>query len=191
MKSKVFLVFGIELLAIAIAISRAILLQRSPMRYFGEGGFITWLSICQLLFLAFLCWKISCLRPTRLALHRFLNLNESGITGRIDDVLILIYVVLGLFFLRLFKPEFQKFTRSFGWFLTGFVLSFLTIFLDMLSHNRGILSPWIDNLEKLNTMHHWLTDIEEIPKIFAEGAFIIAFYHCLKIAKKLNKSNLT
>jgi hypothetical protein len=125
------------------------------------------------------------------ALHRFLNLNESGITGRIDDVLILIYLVFGLFCLRLFKPEFQKFTRSFGWFLTGFILTFLTILLDMLSHNRGILSPWIDNLEKLNTMHHWLTAIEEIPKIFAEGAFIIAFYHCLKIAKKLNKSNLT
>lgn len=223
-KSIVFWVFGIESLMIGIAIGRAILLERSPMRYFGENGFITWFSVCQLLFIAYLCWQISRLRFQEnfqlvswknpkifwqiitggfifLALdeyweiherfdknlHNFFSLNDAGITGRIDDFIILFYVLVSLFFLHIFKNEFQKFTSASRWFLTGFSLSFLTIFLDMLSHNKEILSPWIENYEQLNNAHHWFTTIEEIPKIFAEGAFIIAFYYCLLIAKKLKK----
>ncbi|BAU65533.1 hypothetical protein STA3757_29210 [Stanieria sp. NIES-3757] len=208
----------------SIAIGRAILLERSPMRYFGENGFITWLSICQLLFIAYLCWKINRLRFQEnfqvvswknpkifwqiltlgfiflaldeywefhenfdKTLHIFLNLNDAGITGRMDDFIVLLYALFGLFFLHTFKNEFQKFISASRWFLTGFSLSFLTIFLDMLSHNREILSLWIKNHEQLNNAHHWFTTIEEIPKIFAEGAFIIAFYYCLLIAKKLKK----
>ncbi len=49
LKSIVFWVFGIDSLMIATAIGRAILLERNPMRYFDEGGYITWLSIIQLL----------------------------------------------------------------------------------------------------------------------------------------------
>ena len=38
-------------------------------------------------------------------------------------------------------------------------------------------------------MHNWLKTLEEIPKILAEGAFIIAFiiafYYCFRIATRL------
>jgi hypothetical protein len=225
LKSTGFLIFGIESLAIAIAIGRAILLERSPMRYFGERGFITWLSICQLLLIAYLCWKLSCLRfqpnfwlasgknPSRFwqiltagfiflaldeyfeihekldrSLHNLFNLNDAGVTGRLDDFIVLIYVVIGLFLIRTFKSEFQKFTSAWRWFLTGFSFSFLTILLDMLTHNKAIFSPLIDNSERLNTLHHWSTTIEEIPKIYAEGAFIIAFCYCWTIATRLQKT---
>ena len=95
LKSTIILVFGIDSLMIAIAIGRAILLERNPLRYFGEGGFITWLSIIQLLFIA------------------------------------------------------------------------------------------SKNYDQLDNIHYWFKAIEEIPKIFAEGAFIIAFYYCLIIATRL------
>ena len=58
--------FGIDILAIAIAVGRAIFLQRSPMRYFGENGFITWISVLQLLIIAVLCWKIGIVRSKKL-----------------------------------------------------------------------------------------------------------------------------
>ncbi len=221
-KSIVFLVLGIDSLMIGTAIGRAILLERNPMRYFGERGFITWLSILQLLFIAYLCWKISIIRshqssslkgwknPSRVwqimtggfiflaldeglgihentdaGLHELFNLNEHGLTSRIDDFIILFYAIIGLLFLRTFKNEFQKFASVFNWFFTGFTLCFLTIVLDMLSHKQQVLSLIIEDYEKLNLMHNWFKTIEEIPKIFAEGAFIIAFYYCLIIATRL------
>ena len=140
LKSIVFWVLGIDSLMIATAIGRAILLDRNPLRYFDERGFITWLSVIQLLFIAYLCWKISIIRahqhsslrgwknPSRVwqimtggfiflaldeyfgihentdvSLHELFNLNENGLTSRIDDFLILFYAIIGLFFLRTFK----------------------------------------------------------------------------------------
>ncbi len=56
----------------------------------------------------------------------------------------------------------------------------------MLSHKRQLLSLIIEDYDKLMVMDRWFKSIEEIPKIFAEGAFIIAFYYCLIVARKIN-----
>ena len=222
LKSIVLLVFGVDSLMIATAIGRAILLERNPLRYFDERGFITCLSVIQLLIIAYLSWRTSIIRghqhsllrtwqnPSRfwqimtggfiflaldeyfgihentdVALHELFNLNESGLSGRIDDFIILFYAIGGLFFLRTFKDEFQKFTSAFKWFFAGFSFLFATILLDMLSHKGQLLSLMIEDYDQINIMHHWFKTIEEIPKIFAEGAFIIAFYYCLIIAKRI------
>ena len=222
LKSIVFWVFGIDSLMIATAIGRAILLERNPMRYFGEGGYITWLSIIQLLFIAYLCWKISILRvdqdsslrdwkrPSRfwqimtggfiflaadeyfgihenldVGFHHLFGLSEDGLTNRIDDFIILFYAIIGILFLKMFRTEFKNFTSTFRWFFAGFSLCFLTILLDMLSHKGKILSLLMEDVGKIAFMHNWLKTLEEIPKILAEGAFIIAFYYCFRIATRL------
>ena len=164
LRKIIFWVFGIDSLMIIIAVGRAIILDRNPLRYFDERGFITWLSVIQLLFIAYLCWKISIIRAngdsalkgwknparpwqimtggfiflaldeyfgihenTDVGIHELLNLNENGLTTRIDDFIILFYAIIGLFFLRFFKSEFQKFTSTIRWFVTGFSLCFATI----------------------------------------------------------------
>lgn len=227
-KSTILLVFGIDSLMIATAVSRAILLKRNPMRYFDEGGYITWFSILQLLFIAYLCWKISIVRADRdsslqilknpsrfwqiiaggfiflacdeyfgihenldVGFHRLFGLSEDGLTSRIDDFIILFYVIIGILFLKTFKSEFQNFASSFRWFFAGFSLSFLTILLDMISHKGKILSLVLEDADKIAFMHNWLKTLEEIPKIFAEGAFIIAFYHCWIIATKASLGETT
>ena len=223
LKSTVFLVFGIDTLMIAIAIGRAILHERNPMRYFDDGGFISLLSIGQLLFIAYLCWRISLLRaqqnsllrggknPNRLwqvmtagfiflaldegvqihenidvSLHNLFNLAPDGVTDILDDIIILIYAIIGLLFLRTFKNEFQKFASAFRWFYTGFSFCFLSIALDLLTYKKETLSPLIRDYDKLITINTGLLTLEEITKIWAEGAFIIAFCYCLIIAKRLN-----
>ena len=224
LKSTIILVLGIDSLMIAIAVGRAILLDRNPLRYFGEGGFITWLSIIQLLFIAYLCWKISIFRSRKhsrlkgwknpgrlwqamtagfifLALDEYLQIHEKidvglqelanidtgGEASRINDFIILLYAIIGLFFLWTFKNEFKRFTSAFEWFLTGFSFCSLTILLDMLTHNQEIFSFLTQDYEQLTNIHYWFKAIEEVPKIFAEGAFIVAFYYCLIIAKRLTR----
>lgn len=226
-KKVAFITFGIDLLGIAIAVSRAIILDRSPMRYFGEGGFMTWISVLQLLVIAVLCWKISIIRKTpyktsnikkrpaifwRVAalgmfffalddafkIHenldrmilRFFQIAETSFTTRLDDLIILIYVIIGLLFIYWYRQELKHFTASFSWFKWALFFSFLTVFLDMFGHNRATFAPFADNLEQLNDLHHWVTTAEEIPKILAGGAFVVTLYSCLQIAKKI-KHQLT
>lgn len=216
--------FGIDILAIAIAISRAILLDRSPMRYFGENGFITWISVLQLLVIAVFCWKISIVRskriksaPIRLSkssvifwrimamgmfffaldegleihenldkgIHTLLQKESTSFSGRLDDFIILFYAIAGLIIIYLFKNEFKNFIASLSWFIWGFFFSLWTIVLDMVGHNRATFTKFANNLEQLNEIHHWFSAIEEIPKILAGGAFLVAFYYCFQISKKL------
>ena len=221
-KSLVLLVFGIDTLMISIAIARAILLERNPMRYFDDGGFISVLSIGQLLFIAYLCWRISILRSQQNSLltgwknpstfwqvmtagfiflaldeglqihenidknlHKLLNLNPDGVTDILDDLIILMYVIIGLLFLWIFKKELRKFTSALRWFIIGFGFSFLTVALDLFTQKTYPLSLLIQNHDKLISIYTGFQVSEEIAKILAEGAFIVGFCSCLIIAKKL------
>ena len=228
LKTVAIVTLGIDFLAVASAILRAIILQRSPMRYFGENGYVTWVSIIQLLIIAVLCWKISNLRKNELStsvsspkkqpvifwrisaigmfffaldeglkihenldrsLHRLLQQEVTPLSSRLDDFIILFYAAAGLFIVYLFKEEFKNFVTAYYWFIWGLVFSFLTILLDMIGHDRETFAPFAENLQQLNDIHHWFSAVEEIPKILAGGAFIVALYHCLLVAKLL-KSQL-
>ena len=230
-KTIAIIAFGIDILFMAIAILRAIILQRSPMRYFGDQGFISWLSIIQLIVIAVLCWKISNCRqqPSKSSrfplkrnpvvfwritalgmfffsldeifqihenldkeLHKIFQVQETSLTGMLDDFIILFYAVSGLLLIFLYRREFKNFVAAFSWFAWGLLFSFMTIILDMGTHNRANFAPFADSLEQLNRIHHWTTTVEEIPKILAEAAFIVTFYKCLQIAKTIRaKSNLS
>lgn len=219
-KSKAVFIFSLETVLILIGVSMALIRDRNPMRYFDEGGFITWLSILQLFFIGYLCHKISQLRlrqnmpwrgwrnPGRawqvmmlgfifLALDEYFQIHEAldamiqGLFGlekapiwsRIDDFIILFYAIVGIVFLQTFKKEIRQFTSSSKWFFIGFVFCFLTIALDMLSHDATMMAPFVQTADQLKDVHNWLKTLEEIPKILAEGAFIVAFECCLVVAK--------
>lgn len=222
-KTVALTTFGIDFLAIAIAVGRAIILDRSPMRYFGENGFISWLSTLQLLVIAILCWKIGTFRKSKLkpstplkkrpvilwritALGMFffaldetleihenldksilkaLSIAETSFTTRLDDFIVLFYAIAGLLFIYWYRQEFKRFVAAFLWLKWAIFFSFLTVFLDIFGHNRATFAPFADNLEELNYIHHWVTTAEEIPKILAGGAFIVTFYSCLQIAKRI------
>lgn len=57
-KSYLWIILLFDLLVLGLTIRRAVLLGKSPMRYFGETGIISWFSCIQLLILSGLAWKI-------------------------------------------------------------------------------------------------------------------------------------
>ncbi len=223
-KTVALTVFGLDLLGIIIAISRAIILDRSPMRYFGENGYMTWFSTLQLLVAAFLCGQIATIRTRAFrsrhysffkrpqvfwwlasagmaffaldetleihenldkSIHRWLGIQSTSISGRLDDFIVLFYAGLGLLAIYTFRRELSKYRMSLSWFVWGLGFSFLTICLDMLGHSRETFTYFADNLEQLNKIHHWVGAIEEMPKILAGGAFIVTLYACKLIAKNI------
>lgn len=219
-KSKAVFTFSLEAALIWVAVSRALIYDLNPMRYFDERGFITWLSFLQLLFIGYLCHKIAKLRleqnpsirdwrnPGRawqvmmlgfiflgldeyFQIHERLDLFIQGLFGlentifwsRIDDFIILLYAIIGIVFLKAFNSEMKHFSLSSKWFSIGFGLCFVTIGLDMLSHDTAAIFTFVTDLDQLKALNAWSKTLEEVFKIFAEGAFIIAFASCLKIAR--------
>jgi len=219
-RSKAIFIFSFEAVLILAGVSRALMYDRNPMRYFDEGGFITWLSVLQLFFIGYLCHKISRLRlrqniPLRgwrnpgrawqamavgfvfLALDEYFQIHEAmdamiqGAFGlekasgwsRIDDFIILLYVIVGLLFLRVLNKEIRQFPSSLKWFGLGFGFCFLTIALDMLSHDAATMAPFVQDGEQLRDLHNWLKTLEEIPKILAKGSFMVAFQCCFATVK--------
>lgn len=218
-KTIALTVFGIDVLAIAIAVSRAIILDRSPMRYFGERGYMTWISTLQLVVAAVLCLQIGLIRKNSQSRYKeikpaifwwlasagmfFFALDETfeihenldkqirawfgipsnSFTGRLDDLIILIYAGVGLLLVYLSRRELLQYQKALPWFYRGLVFSGLTIALDMIGHNRETFAPFASSLEELNQIHHWVGAVEEIPKILAGGAFIVTLFACKFVAK--------
>lgn len=75
--SKKFILFTIvlEVLVIGSALLRAFLLNVNPKRYFDDQGYVSWFSFLQILFAAFLAWKIYKSRKSDLVIN---NSNQSG-----------------------------------------------------------------------------------------------------------------
>ena len=129
LKTVAITTFGIDFLAIAIAIQRAIILERSPMRYFGENGYVTWISVLQLLIIAGLCWKISNLRKNEFQQSVSPKKRQPAIFWRVAAV--------GMFFCaldegfeihenldRLLHQLFQRETTSLSGRLDDFIILF-------------------------------------------------------------------
>lgn len=57
-KRFIFLTIVLEVLVIGSALLRALLLNVNPQRYFEEQGYVSWFSFLQILFAAYLAWKI-------------------------------------------------------------------------------------------------------------------------------------
>lgn len=158
LKNAILITFGIDILGIAIAVSRAIILERSPMRYFGEGGFMTWISVIQLFVIAIFCWKIGNVRKlvtkTRINKYRFLSKKKTFLFWYIagagmfffalDDAF-KIHENLDRFILKTLEIENTSFTTRLDDFIILFyaIIGLLTIywFRGEIKHYRNAL-PW-------------------------------------------------
>lgn len=54
----ILITFFLEALGITLAITRSIIRQKSWMRYFDEGAFMSWFSFAQLIITSGLAWQV-------------------------------------------------------------------------------------------------------------------------------------
>ncbi len=213
----------LELIAIFSAIIRAIVLDRNPQRYFGEGGYITWISFTQLLIMAVIAFLIFRLRlQTHQAsgmgnqgrryllwiimaggcvflacdevfqfhekldfwIHDVLELQETGLTDRIDALIVLIYLCCSLIFLYYQRRELRTFKPALPLFVVGFALALVMVVFDSLTDRGDIIALILQDSDQAKIWKTWLGILEESLKILAEGMFIVACYRCWEIAKQ-------
>ncbi|MFT4551117.1 MAG: hypothetical protein ACI8XO_003572 [Verrucomicrobiales bacterium] len=107
-------------------------------------------------------------------IHSIFNLEENGFTDRIDDLLILLYALIGIAVIAAYRREFLLMNNARVLFICGFGLLFLMVGLDVLTNRDDILRSFLggDRVESVGT---WLSFAEEGAKILSGGFFIMAF----------------
>ena len=116
-------------------------------------------------------------------IHKSLKIPVTGLTDRIDDIIVLFYGLGGLLFLYLFRQELRIYKKAHPFIITAFIFMFLMVFLDILTNREDILLR-ITNVDFVDRSYHWLKAMEDSFKIISEGIFIGAFYHCFEIARR-------
>ena len=117
-------------------------------------------------------------------IHNIFNLQETGLTDRIDDGLIGLYALIGIGVLIIYRNELKIYRKAFPFFTSGFALLFTTIALDLLTNRNDIL-PLLFGPTQAADLHIWLSHAENSLQVFAEAFFIGAFYAILQTAKTL------
>ncbi len=213
------LVFFLVLLSNFLVVGAAIVIYKNTgVNHFGEGGFITILSVLQLLVISSLScnifrirkaanqqslwkdssavWAIIALGFIFLAaddffmihetvdrlIHHVFNIQETGFTDRIDDVLVGLYGLAGVAVLMTYHKELKNFREAFPFFIIGFVFLFTMVLFDVLTNRKDILSVFFGH-DYASIIYVWLFLAEDSLKVFAEAFFIIAFFLILKKSK--------
>lgn len=117
-------------------------------------------------------------------IHMILRMEETGLTDRIDDVIVLGYGLVGIGVLYYFRHEMKNFTSAMPLLIVGFALMFLMVATDIATNRKDILSSLVSEPYLSATLYPWLGVMEEALKILAEAALLGGFYCCLLIAKK-------
>jgi len=210
------LVFFLVLILNSLAVIAAITIYSyTGVNHFKEGGFITVLSFLQLLVICRIVfqikrhslwknpsavWTIIALGFLFLAadelfkihenidflIHYVFNMQETGLTDRIDDILIGLYGLTGIGVLFAYRNELKTYREALPFFICGFVLLFTMVALDVLTNRNDIL-PLIFDRHQAATLHAFLSLTEDSLKIFAESFFILVFYVILQTTKSRGK----
>jgi hypothetical protein len=104
------------------------------------------------------------------AIHRWFSIKETALTDRLDDLIVVLFVILGLFTLYYYRSQLLRYRSALPLVLTGFSLAFLMGGLDMASNRPDIITD--KNLFVLAGV------TEEAAKVLAECVFLLAARHC-------------
>ena len=117
-------------------------------------------------------------------IHYVFNMQETGLTDRIDDIIIGLYGFIGIGVLIAYRDELIIYKKNLPFFILGFVTLFIMVALDVLTNRNDIL-PLVFDRDKAVVLYVWLSLAEDSLKVMAEAFFILAFYAIFQKAKDM------
>ena len=120
-------------------------------------------------------------------IHKVFSIQETNLTDRIDDTIILIYAILGILVLYSYRNELMKFGKSLPYFVIGYCFLFSKIVIDFITNKNDVVPKIISDEAILYKVNYVLAITEGGSKLLAETFFIFAFYLCFKLAAILKK----
>lgn len=104
------------------------------------------------------------------AIHHWLSIQENGVTDRLDDVIILLFALIGMFMLYYYRGTLLKYRVAIPYLTVGFGLALLMVGLDIVTNRPDIIA----DKATLNAMKV----LEELSKVFAELSFLLGVNKC-------------
>ena len=111
------------------------------------------------------------------------NYKGNTITKRLDDFIVLLYLIFGVFILSKNKEEIIFFKEAKAYLIIGLILSLIMISIDI-STSQNDVFRFIFPPENVRYMLKIFSVIEDSLKLFALTFFITALGECLSLAKK-------
>ncbi|NER80714.1 MAG: hypothetical protein F6K42_14320 [Leptolyngbya sp. SIO1D8] len=124
-----------------------------------------------------------------LLIHDIFDWQETGLTDRIDDLIVGLYGIVGIGTLFIYRGELKPYRKSFPLFTWGFALLFCMVGLDTLTNEKDFLELFFEH-NLADTIYIWLIHLEDSLKVFAEAFFILAFYSILQGVKRIPEQTI-
>lgn len=121
-----------------------------------------------------------------LNIHNVLNIKETALTDRIDDLIIGFYLFIAIWVFYFYRTETAIYKKIFPLFCVAFFLIFLMIVSDVVTNRTDILMFFINDYPVAVKCWYYFSLSEDVLKIYAEALLIGGFAYCLEIAKKIN-----
>jgi hypothetical protein len=107
--------------------------------------------------------------------HWLLGMTETGLTDRLDDMIILVYGVAGLIIIFRHRNEFRSFGDGRILFIGGFAFLVLMVAVDAGSNRPDLLEASGLDPRAAHRVLRVMEFLEEFLKLPAECAFLVAF----------------
>lgn len=117
------------------------------------------------------------------AVHGYFEIKHNSVTDRLDDVLIALYGMIGVFFLYRHRTEILRYPGFLRFLGIGFCFFVLSVLFDVLSNDSAILI-WLGFSEPVAfDIKGWLNGLEEAFKLMGGAVFLSGFLHVLQTVK--------
>ncbi|MGB3535155.1 MAG: hypothetical protein WBA13_16780 [Microcoleaceae cyanobacterium] len=120
-------------------------------------------------------------------IHWIFDIQETPLTDRIDDIIVISYSIIGAYIIYCFWHEFKRYRPAFKFFIIGFILTIIMGIFDLYTNDKTLVQYFIKNLQYQELVHDSLKVVEESLKLMAEGVFIAAFCVCLNLAQQMSQ----
>ena len=190
------LVIGLNVLAITVALA---IHQLTGVNHFEEKGFVTVVSTVQLLVLAALAWRTYRWRTHVVWLlaaagfvflaadealrihegidklvHSLFNIQETGLSDRLDDLIMGFYGLVAVAVLVAFRDELRRCRARTGLLAWGFLAVLVMVALDALTNRNDVLALLVGP-GRAEVWAESLGLVEDSLKLVAQALFVLVF----------------
>jgi len=116
-------------------------------------------------------------------IHTVFNIEETGLTDRLDDLFLCSYGIIGLIVLYLFIGELKKYRAAAPFVVIGFILFFFMVATDTATNRDDVLTLLFADPHRVSIIKTWSYVVEDYLKILGEGFFIAALFVVLQQAR--------
>ena len=113
-------------------------------------------------------------------IHYVSGMEETGWSDRIDDLILLIYGVVGLVVLFIYRAEILTAPHLLRFLRLAFLFAVVSLVVDAVSTNEGYLASMQIDESLHRTVKGWVKLLEESTKLLAGAALLSGFNEVLR-----------